>query len=172
MWDVLPWDKMVWVDYLIAGLVTVSAVIGLLRGFVKEALALLSWVAAVGIGLHYCRDFALLMQNVISHPSARIAAAFGMLFFMTLALGGLIGLILNHLFDKAGLTGSDRLLGMLFGAARGSVLVSVLVLLGGMTPLPEDSWWKQSLTIPPFQALAVWLKDHIPSALTGSIHYR
>jgi len=172
MLDVLPWDKMIWVDYAIACLVTVSAVIGLLRGFIKEAFALATWVVAIGVGMHYSRDFAVLLQTAISYPSARIAAAFGILFFMTLILGALISFILNHLIEKTGLTGSDRLLGMLFGVVRGAVLVSVLVMLGGITPLPEDPWWKQSLMIPPFQSLAVWLKDHIPSALTGYIHYR
>lgn len=172
MLDVLPLDRMIWVDYAIAGLVMVSAVIGLLRGFIKEAFALFTWVVAIGVGMHYSRDFAVLLQNTISYPSARIAAAFGILFFMTLILGALISFILNQLIEKTGLTGSDRLVGMLFGAARGAVLVSLLVMLGGITPLPEDPWWKQSMLIPPFQSLAVWLKDHIPSAMAGYIHYR
>lgn len=172
MLDVLPLDKMIWIDYAIAGLVLVSAVIGLFRGFIKEAFALLTWVVAIGVGLHYSRDFAVLLQNAINYPSARIATAFILLFFMTLVLGGLISFILNHLIEATGLTGTDRLLGMLFGIARGAVLVSVMVLLAGVTPLPEDPWWKQSLLIPPFQALAVWLKSHIPSDLMGYIHYR
>ncbi|AEF99054.1 CvpA family protein [Methylomonas methanica] len=172
MVDSLSLDRMIWVDYAISVLILVSAVMGLLRGFIKEAFALTLWVAAIWVGMHYSRDFAVLLQNTISHPSARVAAAFGLLFFMTLILGGLIGFILNQLIEKTGLTGSDRILGMLFGVLRGAVLVSVLVMLGGITPLPEDPWWKQSLLIPPFQSLAVWLKDHIPSALTGYIHFR
>lgn len=172
MVDGLSLDRMIWIDYAIGGLILVSAVMGLLRGFIKEAFALTIWVAAIGVGMHYSRDFAVLLQNTISHPSARVAAAFGILFFMTLILGALIGFILNQLIEKTGLTGSDRILGMLFGVLRGSVLVSVLVMLGGITPLPEDPWWKQSLLIPPFQSLAVWLRDHIPSALTGYIHFR
>ncbi len=172
MLDVLPLDKMIWIDYAIAGLVAVSAVIGLFRGFIKEAFALLTWVVAIGVGLHYSRDFAVLLQDAISYPSARIATAFILLFFITLVLGGLISFILNHLIEATGLTGTDRLLGMLFGIVRGAVLVSVMVLLAGVTPLPEDSWWKQSVLIPPFQALAVWLKSHIPSDLMGYIHYR
>jgi membrane protein required for colicin V production len=114
----------------------------------------------------------VVLQKVISYPSARIATAFGILFFMTLILGGLISFILNHLIEKTGLTGTDRLLGLLFGVLRGAVLVSIMVMLAGVSPLPEDPWWKQSLLIPPFQSLAVWLKDHIPSDLAGYIHYR
>lgn len=172
MVDSLSLDRMIWIDYAISALILVSAVMGLLRGFIKEAFALTIWVAALWVGMHYSRDFAVLLQTAIGHPTARVAAAFGLLFFMTLILGALIGFILNQLIEKTGLTGSDRILGMLFGVLRGAVLVSVLVMLGGVTPLPEDPWWKQSLLIPPFQSLAVWLKDHIPSALAGYIHFR
>ncbi len=172
MLDSLSLDKMIWVDYLIIVIVLMSAVIGLIRGFIKEAFALFTWIVAIGIGLHYSRDFAVLMRSVISYPSARIATAFILLFFMTLVLGSLISFILNQLIEKTGLTGTDRLLGMVFGIIRGAVLVAVLVMLAGVTPLPEDPWWKQSLLILPFQSLAVWLKDHIPSDLMGYIHYR
>ena len=172
MLDSLPLDRMIWVDYSIACLVMVSALIGLFRGFVKEAFALLIWMLAIGVGMHYCRDFAVLLQDQISYPSARIATAFAILFFMTLILGSLISFILHHLIEKTGLTGTDRLLGVLFGFIRGAVLVALLVMLAGITPLPEDPWWKQSLLIPPFQSLAVWLKDHIPSDMAGYIHFR
>lgn len=172
MFDALPLDKMIWVDYAIVFLILVSAVIGVFRGFIKEAFALFTWIVAIGIGLHYSRDFAVLLRDLISYPSARIATAFIFLFFMTLILGGLISFILNHLVEKTGLTGTDRLLGMLFGIVRGAVLVAVIVMLAGVTPLPEDSWWKQSLLIPPFQSLAIWLKEHIPSELMGYIHFR
>jgi len=99
----------------------------------------------------------------------RVRVAF---FFATLILGSLISFLLSQLIEKTGLTGSDRLLGMLFGIARGAVLVSLLVMLAGLTPLPEDPWWKQSLLIPPFQALAMWLKTHMPTGLADYIHYR
>lgn len=172
MLDALALDKMIWVDYAISLVILVSAVIGLFRGFIKEAFALFAWIVAIGVGLQYSRDFAVLLQNIISYPSARIATAFTILFFMTLILGGIISFILQHLIEKTGLTGTDRLLGMQFGIIRGAVLVSLMVMLAGVTPLPEDSWWKQSVLIPPFQALAVWLKEHIPSELMGYIHFR
>lgn len=172
MLNALPWDALIWVDYSIACLVLVSALIGLFRGFVKEAFALFTWLVASGVGMNYSRDFAVLLENSISYPSARIAAAFALLFFMTLILGSLISFILSQLIEKTGLTGTDRLLGVLFGIARGGLLVALLVMLAGVTPLPEDPWWKQSKLIPPFQSLAVWLKDHIPSDLAGYIHFR
>ncbi len=57
----------------------------------------------------------------------------------------------------------DRFGGMIFGAVRGMVVVTVVVILAGLTPLPKDSWWTESTVIPPFQLLAVWLRDHLSS---------
>ncbi len=170
--DFLSTSHWVWIDYAIAGIIAISAVAGLVRGFIKEAFALLTWIVAIWVGMQYSRDLAPILQNAISYPSARIAAAFAILFFATLILGGLINFLLSQLVEKTGLTGSDRLVGMGFGIVRGAILVAVLVMLAGLTPLPEDPWWKQSVLIPPFQSLAVWLKDHIPSSLAGHINYR
>lgn len=172
MLDFLPWDKMLWVDYVITAIVCISALMGLFRGFIKEAFALVLWVVAVWVGIQYSRDVAALLQTTITYPSARMAAAFSILFFATLILGSLISFLLSQLIAKTGLTGSDRLLGMLFGIVRGAVLVSILVMLAGVTPLPEDPWWKQSILIPPFQSLAIWLKLHMPTGLADYINYR
>ncbi|MDD1621741.1 MAG: CvpA family protein [Methylococcaceae bacterium] len=170
--DFLSTSQWVWIDYAIAGIIAISAVMGLLRGFIKEAFALLTWIVAIWVGMQYSRDLSIILEKTITYPSARIAVAFAILFFATLILGGLINFLLSQLVEKTGLTGSDRLVGMGFGIVRGAVLVAVLVMLAGLTPLPEDPWWKQSSLIPPFQSLAVWLKDHIPSGLAGYIKYR
>jgi membrane protein required for colicin V production len=163
--------QLVWVDYFIIGVMIVSSLIGLFRGFVKEVFALVLWIAAMAIGWHFCRDVATLFQTTINYPSARMAIAFLLLFFGTLMIGSFFSFLLSLIIESTGLTGTDRLFGMVFGIARGAMVVAVLVLLAGLTPLPEDPWWKQSLLIPPFQALAVWLKTHIPSALTAYLNY-
>lgn len=172
MLNFLTMDALIWVDYVIIGIVSMSALIGLLRGLIKEAFALALWIFAGWVGFHFSRDFSMLFQNSISYPSARIGAAFVVLFVATLMLGGIISFILSKLIESTGLTGTDRLLGMGFGVVRGCFLVALLVMLAGLTPLPEDPWWKQARLIPPFQALAVWLRDHAPSTLTGYLNYR
>lgn len=172
MFDFVPWDQLLWVDYTIGVIVAMSAVMGLWRGFIKEAFALALWLVAVCVATQYTREVTALIPTTISYPPARSATAFSLLFFATLLLGGLIRFVLSQLIEKAGLTASDRILGMLFGVARGAVLVAILVMLAGITPLPEDPWWKKSLLIPPFQAFAVWLKTHMPNGLADYIHYR
>ncbi len=112
----------------------------------------------------FFRDLAVYL-DWISAPSLRLGAALVILFVATLILGGLINFLVGQLVDKTGLTGTDRLIGVLFGAARGILLVTLLVLLGGLTPMPEDHWWKTSQLIPYFQELAVWLKSLLPVEL-------
>ncbi len=163
---------MIWIDYAIIALIVISSVIGLLRGFIKEAFSLLLWVAAIWVGLNFSREFSGFLDGMISLPSARMAAAFAVLFILTLVIGGLISFLLSALIEKTGLTGSDRFAGMIFGIIRGAVVVSLIIMLAGLTPLPEDSWWKESTLIPPFQSLAEWLSEHVPSGMAGYIHYR
>lgn len=168
----LETSKWIWIDYAIAGVLAISAVLGLFRGFVKEVVMLATWLAAIGVSVAYSHDFSALLQDKIAHPAARIAVAFALLFFFTLIVGGIIRFILSQLLQKAGITFGDRLLGMGFGLIRGAVTVALLVMLAGLTPLPKDAWWRQSQLLPPFEALAVWLKDFIPSNLAGYINYR
>jgi membrane protein required for colicin V production len=165
-------SKWVWVDYGIACILTFSAILGLLRGFVRETLSLLSWLAAIWVCSAYSQDAATLLQDKISIQPVRLAIACAILFFTTLFVGSLINSLLSQILRNQGLSGADRMLGLAFGLTKGSVLVSVLVLLAGTTHVPELPWWKQSQLVPPFQSLASWLKDRIPPDLAVYINYR
>lgn len=162
---------MIWIDYSIIALIAISSAIGLMRGFIREAFSLAMWVVAVWVGLKFSRSFSGFLGDFISVPSVRIAVAFALLFFLTLILGSIISYLLAELVKKTGLTGSDRFAGMIFGIARGFVVVAIAVMLAGLTPLPEDAWWKESTLIPPFQSLAIWFREHIPSGLTDYMNF-
>lgn len=162
---------MIWIDYTIIALIAISSAIGLMRGFIREAFSLAMWVVAVWVGLKFSRSFSGFLGDFISVPSVRIAVAFALLFFLTLILGSIISYLLAELVKKTGLTGSDRFAGMIFGIARGFVVVAIAVMLAGLTPLPEDAWWKESTLIPPFQSLAIWFREHIPSGLTDYMNF-
>jgi len=163
---------MIWIDFAIIGLISIPLIMGLFRGFNKEVFSLGFWLLAVGVGLSFSRDLSGFLVSVISSPAARIAASFVILFVVTLILGGLISFILGTLVKKTGLTFSDRIGGLIVGVARGMVVVTVVVVLAGFTSLPKDAWWTESKLIPPFQLLAVWLRDHISSGMAGFVNYR
>ena len=107
----------------------------------------------------------------LSLPSVRLGAALAMLFIATLIVGGMVNFLVGQLVEKTGLSGTDRLIGMLFGAARGILLVTLLILLAGLTPLPEDPWWKSSQLIGYFQELAIWLKSLLPADLSEKFRF-
>lgn len=160
-----------WADYLIVILITVSALIGLWRGLLRELISLATWIAAFAIAFLFAEDASALFTAHIEVPSLRIAAAFGVLFLATLLIGGLIGLIASFLVDYTGLTGTDRVLGGVFGIARGAAIVIVLVLAAGFTPLPQDPWWQQSVLIEHFQNGALWLRDLLPPELAQVLRF-
>jgi len=152
---------MIWIDYVILGVIGLSTIISLVRGFVREALSLVVWVFAFWVAWTFFRELAGHL-GVFSVPSVRLGVAFATLFIATLIVGALVNYLIGQLVDKTGLSGTDRLIGMLFGAARGALLIAVLVLLAGLTPFPEDPWWQESRLLGHFQELATWLKGLLP----------
>jgi membrane protein required for colicin V production len=96
-------------------------------------------------------------------PSVRLAISFAVLILVTLLAGGLLSYLIATLVDKTGLSGTDRVVGVIFGLLRGIAIITVLVLLAGLTPVPEDPWWDQSVLLPRFVDLAVYLRTLMPA---------
>lgn len=163
---------MIWIDYAILGLIGISLIIGLFRGLIREAFALVTWGLAAWIGFTFSSPFSSLLESSIDIPSARIATAFVLLFILTLIVGAIINKLLSALISKTGLTGTDRLAGLLFGVARGVLLVIILVMLAGLTPMPESSWWHESQLLPHFQVLASWLSTHMPDGIADYLNFQ
>jgi membrane protein required for colicin V production len=155
-----------WADYIIIAIIGLSLLISLVRGFVREALSLVIWVAAFWISFNFYTILAGLLESLIHTPSLRMITAFGSLFLATLLLGALVSYLIAQLIDKTGLSGTDRVLGIVFGGARGVLLVAVLIMLAQLTPLPQDPWWKGSLLIPHFQPIEQWLHGLLPPTVT------
>lgn len=153
---------MVWVDYAIIGIIALSAIVGLVRGLLREVLSFVIWLGALFIAWTFYKELAAELARWIASPEARAGAAFLILVFAVLILGAIFGYLLSVLVDKTGLTGTDRVLGSAFGAARGAILVAMLVFLAALTPLPDDDWWQGSFLVGRFQVLAERILDRIP----------
>ena len=147
-------------DWLIAGLVGISTLVSILRGFIKEALSLLTWVAAISVSLVFNQGMQQLLQPYIETPSLRQAASIGLLFFVVLILGGLVNYLLASLVKATGLTGTDRILGLVFGFVRGVLVVLVLlILVPEIVPIEQDLWYRQSVLIPRVMMLESWCME-------------
>lgn len=160
-----------WVDYSILAIVAASVLISLWRGFTKEALSLAGWVIAAWVALTFADKLQVLLEPYIQVPSLRLIVAFAILFIATLFVAGFINYLAVQLIKKTGLSGTDRMIGIFFGVARGCVVVAVLVLVGGMTPMPQDPWWNQSQLMHYFQDMAIWLRQFLPADIAKSIQY-
>ena len=150
-----------WLDVVILVIICISAVISLFRGFVREAVSLATWIMAFWVAIGFS-DKLEPMLSMIDSPAGRISVAFASLFLLTLIVGALANYLIGQLVQKTGMGGTDRMLGILFGVARGVVLVAVLVLLSGIPNLSREVWWQESLLIGHFQEMAIWMRDFLP----------
>ena len=153
---------MEYADYVILGVIAISILVGAIRGFIKEAFSLVVWAAAFLVAFQYSGALALQLENHIELPSARTSLAFAGLFLSVLLVGGLLTFLIGKLVEKTGLSGTDRLLGGVFGGVRGLVLVLALMLVAGLTPVPQDPWWQQSRSLQSLMPLAEWSAQFLP----------
>ena len=153
---------MEYADYVVLGIIAISILVGAIRGFIKEAFSLAVWAAAFLVAFQYSGVLAQLLESHLELPSARTSLAFAGLFLLVLLVGGLLTFLVGKLVEKTGLSGTDRLLGGVFGGVRGLVLVLALMLVAGLTPIPQDPWWQQSRTIQSLMPLAEWSAQYLP----------
>ena len=162
---------MIGVDYAILGILLISSFISLVRGFVKEALSLAGWILAFWISLSFAVPLSKLLAASMEDPTLRLILAFVALFILTLIVSAVINFFASRLVQRTGLTGTDRFLGVIFGFLRGALLVSVLVLLAGLTTLPREPWWDDSFLLFRFQAIAMWIRELLPADVAASFNF-
>jgi len=160
-----------WPDYAILAVIAISTGVGALRGFIKEVFSLLVWAAAFLVAYRFGGDVAALMEDSVSLPSARTAMGFTGLFIAVLLVGGLLNYLLGRLVESTGLSGTDRLLGGVFGAVRGLALVLAVLLVAGLTPLPADPWWQESRTIARLMPLVERAASYLPESITEHLDF-
>lgn len=162
---------LLWVDYLILIILVVSGLLGLLRGFIREIFSLLAWVIAVGMAVRFSDMLSVHLQPLIEAVPLRKGAAFCLVLLVVLIVAALLGGLLARLLSGAGLSGTDRLVGLVFGLFRGGILVAVLVLVAGLTPAPRTTWWKEARLIPPFQTAALWVREKVSVPWLANLNY-
>jgi len=155
------------VDYFIIGILVISTLISLVRGFVKEVISLITWIMAFAIALNFSSIAAQWMPKAIDIPSLRMATAFLALFNLVLLVGGIINWAISKAVEKTGLSGTDRSIGLVFGAVRGVFIVAVLILLAGLTTMPQEPWWQKSLLVPHFTVVALWIHALLPESIAA-----
>lgn len=150
------------IDFAIVGIVLISAMISIVFGFVREALSLTSWVMSFVIAWELHATFAGLLVSLIDHLNVRLIAAFFALFVLSLIVFKIVIFFAKKLVERTGLSGVDRIVGVLFGTLRGLLIVTTLVALSGYTQIPKTEIWQESAFVGFFQPIAIWLIDFLP----------
>ena len=158
-------------DYAVLAIIGLSILLSVIRGLVREILALLAWVAAFVTANLFGGKLAALLPAAIPTLELRLLAGFVGIFFVVLLLMSLVAIILSKLVKSAGLSVEDRILGSMFGLMRGALIVMVLALLAGLTTLPQEPVWRNAVFSPSLETLAMSLKTWLPGDLSRRITY-
>lgn len=156
------------VDLSIIFVVSLSAIFGILRGFVREAISLVTWITALFVATFYCTTVADHL-TVISMAGLRYLIAFLLLVLVVLIIGGLINHWISQIISLTGFSVTDRITGAIFGIARGVLIVAIVIMIVGRSSLVQQPLWIHSSLIPQLQPIADWIRNSIPEDLINKI---
>lgn len=156
-----------WLDFVFIGILSLSVIISLFRGLVREVLSLFIWAGSFWVAYTFVDVGANALTTYVDLPSARHLIAFVGLFIAALIVGGMINFVVGKLIKKTGLSGTDRFFGMFFGALRGLVAVVAITFFVNATPLSEDPWWQDSQLAPHFVKVSEWVRTNMPEEFSN-----
>jgi len=158
-------------DYIVLAIIGVSALLGLLRGLVKELFSLVAYAAAFLAAIWWGPLVSSWLSPYLQNDLLRTGVAYAAVFIVVLLLVGLVNVTLGTLIDKTGLTPADHGMGAIYGFLRGLLFVLVLVGLAGYTQLPQEVWWRDArLSGTAVQAIQE-IKQKLPPSLASWLPY-
>ena len=161
---------MTWFDHGVLTIVGLSLLWGLFRGFVRELVSMLGWITGFVLAMAFTQTLAAQFPPSLG-PFLSALIAFIAILLLTWIASGLIGMILARVIQAAGLGWADRSLGALFDLVRGLVIVLILVMLGGLTPLPREPFWRNAVLAAPLEAAALLARSALPPGLAERIRF-
>lgn len=146
-------------DYMLLGVLLVSALMGAVRGLIREALSLVTWVVALWCAARFGGHAARLFSTALDDPLWQLWAGRLALFVGVLFAGSVVVWLVGYFVRRSVITGMDRVLGMLFGAVRGVLLAGILVLALDLGGFAAEPWWQESKLLPYAAVVGVELRD-------------
>lgn len=157
-------------DYSVVMVVAASLLLGMWRGVVGEIIALVAWILAFLAARAWGAELALWF-SAIADPALRIVAGWVAVFVIVLIAMALLRLVVQSLLKALGMTVTDRLLGVMFGVARGLVIVLAFVAVGGMTSLPKEKWWSEAYFAAPLETAVLASRPWLPTDVAKRIRF-
>lgn len=154
-------------DYLILGVLFLSVLLGLIRGFVREALGVIAWLGGLWLAWRYAHVVEPLLAGRVGDPPVSTWAARTLIVLAVLVVSWILASILTYMLRHSGLSIMvDRLLGLVTGFVRGAVVVAVFVLLGEFVQLTQTQWWTGSRLMPYASEAAGWLQSFAETGMS------
>lgn len=155
------------IDYVVIGLLALSMGMGIFRGFVKEVISLIAWIAAFTVATLYALPFAALFTSSAAHApgtsatdsvsTMAVVISYLALFAGVLILGSIIKFIVNYAVEGRGISVTNRLLGALLGIVRGAVVVLLVMFFVSLTAMANGALWKESVMVGYFKPAVKWV---------------
>jgi membrane protein required for colicin V production len=154
-------------DHIFAIILLLSGTVGYFRGFIRESIALLSWLVGLWVAWRFAYVINPWLGGALAEPGIREWMGRAIMLLIVLLAGSLVGSVVAHFARRAvGLAAMDRLLGAVFGLVRGVVIVGLLVLAGRAAELNNEPWWSETKSMPAAESVANWLEDYArPAAI-------
>ena len=150
------------IDWILLALLAASMLLGALRGLVYEVLSVMGWIAAFLLAQWFAPTVSEKLPMQGSGETLRFAAAFVLVFIASVFAAGLLSALMKKLISAVGLRPVDRILGAIFGAFRGLILLLALSVVVHMTALHESEWWLESKGGPMLMTLLKGLRPMLP----------
>lgn len=158
-------------DYIVIAIIALSVVVSMMRGAVKEMLAILGWVVAFYVAKAYSSMLAAFLPEGIPTEALKTLIAFLILLIAVLFISGLVAIAISGMVSKVGLGGLNRLFGVIFGFAKGLLIVGVLVFLAGLTSLPKEQMWTDALLSEPLEILVKSALPWLPEGISKHVKF-
>ena len=158
-------------DYTVLIIIGISIVVSIMRGAVRELLAITGWIIAIYVAKTYATQLIPLLPVDIPTEALKILAAHIIVFFGVLLVTSLLTIALSSLIKKIGLNWLNRGVGAVVGFARGLLIVCVLVFLAGLTSLPKDARWANAMFSSPLEALVKSMLPFVPQMVAKHVRY-
>ncbi len=158
-------------DIVLVGIFIISIVVGIMRGLIKEALSILSWIAAIWLAITFNTVAGDWFAQFVNIPNATFRGwiGFTLVFVVTLFVFAIINFAITKLLVRGPIKATDRVLGIFFGAARAGLIAVALVIVLRGVGMAESQWWQESSLIGYFEPAADLIEPLVFERLPESV---
>ncbi len=156
---------------MVLAIIGICIIVSMMRGAVKEMLAIFGWLVAFYVAKSYSSLLSPMLPQDIPTEALKTLAAFLILLIAVLFINSLLSIAISSIISKVGLGWLNRFMGIVFGFAKGVLIVSVLVFLSGLTSLPKEKMWTDAMLSSPFEVLVKSTFPWLPYSVTKHVKF-